>query len=96
MVEGNAVELLSIKNHDMITRHDELDNTPQIEFCTQSVVKSEYTYEHIKSGSQNDFILNKNSTKFMSISVKVKYFFNNTPRCHSKPIIPLSHYEYNT
>ncbi|CAH1707972.1 uncharacterized protein LOC114131203 isoform X3 [Aphis gossypii] len=51
-VEGIEVELPRIKHHAMITRLDELENTPKLDLRTRSVVKSEYKYEHIKSGSK--------------------------------------------
>lgn len=88
-MEGIEIELPRIKHHAMITRLDELENTPKIDLRTRSVVKSEYKYEHIKSGSQENVILDKSSTKFMSIAEKVRNFFNNTPpRFRSKPTIP--------
>lgn len=87
-VEGIEVELPRIKHHAMITRLDELENTPKLDLRTRSVVKSEYKYEHIKSGSQENLILDKSSKKFMSIAEKVRNFFNNTPpRFHSKPTV---------
>ncbi|XP_022164807.1 uncharacterized protein LOC111029879 isoform X2 [Myzus persicae] len=52
-VEGNEIELPKITHHAMITRLDELESTPKLDFCTHSVVKSEYKHhEHIKSGSK--------------------------------------------
>ncbi|XP_015378708.1 PREDICTED: uncharacterized protein LOC107172911 isoform X2 [Diuraphis noxia] len=51
-VEGIELELPRIKHHAMITRLDELENTPKLDLRTRSVVKSEYKYEHIKSGSK--------------------------------------------
>lgn len=88
-VEGIELELPRIKHHAMVTRLDELENTPKLDLRTRSIVKSEYKYEHIKSGSQDSLNLDKSSTKFMSIAEKVKHFFNNTPpRFHSKPTIP--------
>uniref|UniRef100_A0A2S2R5H5 Targeting protein for Xklp2 n=1 Tax=Sipha flava TaxID=143950 RepID=A0A2S2R5H5_9HEMI len=50
-IEGIEVELPRIKHHAMITRLDELENTPKIDLRTRSVIKSGYKYEHIKSGS---------------------------------------------
>lgn len=88
-MEGIELELPRIKHHAMITRLDELENTPKIDLRTRSVVKSEYKYEHIKSGSQENVILDKSSNKFTSIAEKVRNYFNNTPpRFHSKPNIP--------
>ncbi|VVC29847.1 Hypothetical protein CINCED_3A006199 [Cinara cedri] len=88
-VEGIELELPRIKHHAMITRLDEMENTPKLDLRTRSVVKSEYKYEHIKSGSRDYLILDKSSKKFMSIAEKVRHFFNNTPpRFHSKPTIP--------
>lgn len=88
-VEGIELELPRIKHHAMITRLDEMENTPKLELRTRSVVKSEYKYEHIKSGLQDYLMLDKNSKKFMSIAEKVRHFFNNTPsRFHSKPTVP--------
>ncbi|XP_025419095.1 uncharacterized protein LOC112689542 isoform X2 [Sipha flava] len=88
-IEGIEVELPRIKHHAMITRLDELENTPKIDLRTRSVIKSGYKYEHIKSGSQENIIIDKSSKKFMSIAEKVRNFFNNTPpRFHSKPTIP--------
>lgn len=73
----------------MITRLDEMENTPKLDLRTRSVVKSEYRYEHIKSGSQDYLMLDKSSKKFMSIAEKVRNFFNNTPpRFRSKPTVP--------
>ncbi|XP_026810968.1 targeting protein for Xklp2-like isoform X3 [Rhopalosiphum maidis] len=51
-VEGIELELPRIKHHAMITRLDELESTPKLDLRTRSVVKSEYKYEHIKSGSK--------------------------------------------
>lgn len=83
------MELPRIKHHAMITRLDELENTPKIDLRTRSVIKSGYKYEHIKSGSQESIVLDKSSKKFMSIAEKVRNFFNNTPpRFRSKPTIP--------
>lgn len=89
-MEGIELELPRVKHHAMITRLDELENTPKIELRTRSVVKSEYKYEHIfKSGSQDNLNLDKSSKKFMSIAEKVRNFFNNTPpRFRSKPTVP--------
>lgn len=88
-MEGIEIELPRIKHHAMITRLDEMENTPTMDLRTRSVVKSEYKYEHIKSGSQDNLILTKSSTKFMSIAEKVRHFFNNTPpRFHSKSTVP--------
>lgn len=88
-VEGIEVELPRIKHHAMITRLDEYENTPKLDLRTRSVVKSEYKFEHIKSGSQESLMLDKSSKKFMSIAEKVRNFFNNTPpRFHSKPTVP--------
>lgn len=88
-MEGIELELPRIKHHAMITRLDELENTPKIDLRTRSVTKSEYRYEHIKSGSQENVLLDKSSNKFMSIAEKVRNYFNNTPpRFHSKPNIP--------
>lgn len=88
-VEGIELELPRIKHHAMITRLDEMENTPKLELRTRSVVKSEYKYDHIKSGSQDYLMLDKSSKKFMSIAEKVRNFFNNTPpRFHSKPTVP--------
>lgn len=87
-VEGIELELPRIKHHAMITRLDELEGTPKLDLRTRSVVKSDYKYEHIKSGSQDNLIFDKSSKKFMSIAEKVRNFFNNTPpRFHSKPTI---------
>lgn len=79
-----------IKHHAMITRLDELENTPKMELRSRSVVKSEYKYEHVKSGSQDNVLLDtRSSKKFMSIAEKVRNFFINTPpRFHSKPTVP--------
>lgn len=88
-VEGIEIELPRIKHHAMITRLDELEHTPVLGLRSRSVVKSEYKYEHIKSGSQDCLMLDKSSYKFMSIAEKVRNFFNNTPpRFRSKPTIP--------
>lgn len=88
-MEGIELELPRIKHHAMITRLDELENTPKINLRTRTVVKSEYKYEHIKSGSQDNINLDKSSNKFMSIAEKVRNFFNNTPpRFRSKPTVP--------
>jgi len=87
-VEGIELELPRIKHHAMITRLDEIENTPKIDLRSRSVVKSEYKYEHIKSGSQDSLRLDKSTNKFMSIAEKVRNFFNNTPpRFHSKPTV---------
>ncbi|KAL4113167.1 hypothetical protein QTP88_016840 [Uroleucon formosanum] len=51
-VEGIELELPRIKHHAMITRLDELEGTPKLDLRTRSVVKSDYKYEHIKSGSK--------------------------------------------
>lgn len=70
-VEGNEIELPKITHHAMITRLDELESTPKLDFCTHSVVKSEYKHhEHIKSGLQDNSILVKSSYKFISIAKK--------------------------
>lgn len=72
----------------MITRLDELENTPKFDLRTRSVVKSEYKYQHIKPGSQEYLTLDKSSNKYMSIAEKVRNFFINTPpRFHSKPTV---------
>lgn len=83
------MELPRVKHHAMITRLNKMENTPKIDLRSRSVIKSEYQYEHIKSGSQESIILPKSSKKFISIAEKVRNFFNNTPpRFHSKPTIP--------
>ncbi|XP_050539464.1 uncharacterized protein LOC126904460 isoform X2 [Daktulosphaira vitifoliae] len=50
-VEGIEVELPRVKHHAMITRLDELENTPKFDLRSRSVVKSEYKYEQVKPGS---------------------------------------------
>jgi len=70
-VEGIKIELPKIQHHDMITRLDEMENTHKLDLSTRSVVKSEYKHhEHIKSGLQDNPILNKSSHKLMSIVKK--------------------------
>ncbi|XP_050422630.1 uncharacterized protein LOC126834612 isoform X2 [Adelges cooleyi] len=87
-VEGIEVELPRIKHHAMITRLDELEKTPKLDLRSRSVIKSDYKYETVESGSQESIILNKSTKKFMSIAEKVRHFFNDTPpRFHSKPTI---------
>lgn len=50
MVEGIKVEQPRIKHHAMITRLDALGSTLKIGLRSRSVIKSEYKYEHLKSG----------------------------------------------
>lgn len=87
-IEGIEVELPRVKHHAMITRLDEMENTPKLDLRTRSVIKSEYKYEHVPSGSQESILLNKSAKKFMSIAEKVRHFFNDTPpRFRSKPTV---------
>jgi len=55
-VDGIEIELPLIKHHAMVTRLDELESTPKLDLRARSVVKSEYKYEHIKSGLQDNFL----------------------------------------
>ncbi|XP_050422631.1 uncharacterized protein LOC126834612 isoform X3 [Adelges cooleyi] len=51
-VEGIEVELPRIKHHAMITRLDELEKTPKLDLRSRSVIKSDYKYETVESGSK--------------------------------------------
>lgn len=71
-----GIESPQITCHAMITRLDEIKNTLKKDLCTHSVAESKYIYEHIKSGLQDSFMLDKLKRKKMSIAEKLRNFFH--------------------